>query len=200
MNRSSPRTVLWLALVISAAGQLYWTATGVHELLERTAERARLFDPDEEPSPALVHIAAYRSLLPLVELLPPDAKVLLVVNSPFEMPYEFYLLPRPLRILQRFEQEHLDFARSQGAALAETAERYHAALEERGHLLTPAGLRDGLAWADWVVVLFGGDPPPQPPFVPVRTHEQARLFRRAGAGAVPGADARTDVRAEGGPR
>ena len=135
----------------------------------------------EPPSPALVHIAAYRSLRPLVGRLPTDAKVLLIVNSPFEMPYEFYLLPRPLRIQQRFEQQHIDFARTQGAKMAETARRYHAALDERGHLLTPRRLADGLAWADWVIVLFGGDLlPPRPPFVSVERFEQAELFRRVG--------------------
>jgi hypothetical protein len=126
--------------------------------------------------------------------------VLLVVNSPFEMPYEFYLLPRPLRIQQRFEQQHIDFARSQGAGLAEIARRYHAALDERGHLLTPERLADGLAWADWVIVLFGGDSPPRPPFVPVDRHEQAELFRRMGSGMDRGMEDRPGQGAEGGPR
>lgn len=175
--------MLWAALVLAAAAQTVAMARRGEELWVRSAERAELFAPETVLGDQFVVIRAFRSLQPLVPLIPPDGRVLLVNYDPFQSPWEFHFLPRPFRYLQKFDPAFIELGYRRSELLGETAQRYFDELERRGRRLTPTRLRDDLDWAEWVVVVFddGSFPTHRRGLQLVEAHEDAALYRLGGS-------------------
>ena len=134
-----------------------------------------------------VPIAAARSLGPLEAQIPRTARVLLVTPSPFVVPYDFYLAPRPLTVLMRLDATLIDKAAALHPATARQAGRWLAQMQARGQSLTEERLRAELPRADYVITFLGDAPQlglMQPGLLPpggslelVDQHEQAALYR-----------------------
>jgi hypothetical protein len=180
--RSLSRRLLWAALVVAAVGQAVATVRRADEMLVRSAQRAELFAPGTVLGSNYAVIRAFRSVQALLPLIPEDGRVLLVNYDPFQSPWEFHFLPRPFRYLQKFDPRFVELGYRRSELYGETAQRYFNELERRGRRLTATRLRDDLAWAQWVVVVFedGTFPTHRKNLEFIKTHEDATLYRLGG--------------------
>lgn len=108
------------------------------------------------PDVAYLTIAAARDLGALEPRIPQQARVLVVTSSPFVVPYDFYLAPRPLTVLMRLDPALIERYAAAMPAVARQASRFLRQFEERGQSLTDEHLRAALPQADYVIV-FQGD-------------------------------------------
>lgn len=108
------------------------------------------------PDVSYLTIAAARDLGALEPRIPRQARVLVVTPSPFVIPYDFYLAPRPLTVLMRLDPALAERYATVNPATGRQAARWLQQLEERGQSLTDEHLRAALPGADYVVV-FQGD-------------------------------------------
>lgn len=113
--------------------------------------------------------------------------MLLVTSSPFVVPYDFYLAPRPLTVLMRLDATLLEKVAALYPATARQAERWLAQMQARGQSLTEERLRAELPRADYVITFLGdaaqlglqqaGMLPPGESLELVDRQEQAALYR-----------------------
>ena len=100
-------------------------------------------------------IAAARDLGALEPRIPREARVLVVTTSPFVVPYDFYLAPRPLTVLMRLDPALVERYAAVMPAMARQATHWLQEMEERGQSLTDEHLREALSRADYVLVFLG---------------------------------------------
>ena len=124
--------------------------------LRLTWQGREWFAGPPRPDVSYLTIAAARELAALEPRLPQQARVLVVTPSPFVVPYDFYLEPRPLTVLMRLDPALVERYAAAAPAVARQASRLLEQLEERGQSLTDEHLRAALPHADYVLV-FQGD-------------------------------------------
>lgn len=107
------------------------------------------------PDVAFLPLAAAHSLGALEPQIPRDARVLLVTPSPFVVPYDFYLAPRPLTVLMRLDATLVEKAAALHPGTARQAQRWLEKLQARGMALTEERLRAELPRADYVITFLG---------------------------------------------
>ena len=121
-------------------------ARGVHQGLEH---------PDPLGLAGNAAFAALLDLPPLLQDVPDDARVLLVVGPVLPFAWDFYVLPRPLDVLVS-APERLVKRAVRRIETADVLKGWLAYLDGRGMLLTPERLADALARHD-VLVAFAID-------------------------------------------
>jgi hypothetical protein len=132
--------VFVVVLVLAAAGQAY--LCGRRALLfadSHAAVSARLAS-DEPSFGSAFEAQAYHALPPLMALVPEDASVLLVSGVAIPTQFQFYVLPRPYRKLQRLEPKMAQVAAAARPDLAEAIHAAYSHIEQLGLRLTAAGL------------------------------------------------------------
>ena len=157
------------------------------EALKLLWQGRQWFSGPAQSDVAYLPIAAARNLAPLEPQIPLDARVLLVTPSPFVVPYDFYLAPRPLTVLMRLDATLLEKAATLHPSTARQAERWLAQMQERGQSLTEERLQQELPRADYVITFLGdaaqlglqkpGLLPPGSRLELVNRQEQAALYR-----------------------
>jgi len=177
--------VLVAGLVVGL--QLVVFARATAQALPLLWQGRQWFSGPHQPDVAYLPIAAARSLGPLEPSIPREARVLLVTPSPFVLPYDFYLAPRPLTLLMRVDPTLIEKAAALHPATARQAERWLTKIFERGQVLTEERLRAELPRADYVVTFLGdaaqlgllapGLLPPGARLEPVDRQDQAALYR-----------------------
>ncbi len=169
------RAIAWLLLAASA-GQAILTARFGAALVARTETAAAMLDVTSAEGG--FQPRAWRSLCGLDGDVPAGARVLIVTPLPLELGAEYQFLPRPMRALHRIDPAVLasPVAREWFGSMVDD---YVAWMDERGRLWTPERLRDGIAWADFVVQVMGGGLTPDvtDALIEVRRQGDATLYR-----------------------
>ncbi|MEM7203179.1 MAG: hypothetical protein AAF628_23155 [Planctomycetota bacterium] len=143
--------------LLAAGAAMAWHAYGfgvaATHRLSTVPSRLERFLAKAPTVPRNAAALAYRTLPEFARQLPRDARTL--VLSPFLEPvqFEFYLTPRPLRVLYSFQlspeqRKELEAAEPAARYVVEARERE---LQERGMVWTDASLAAAAAWADAVI-------------------------------------------------
>jgi hypothetical protein len=145
---------LWLVALVQGA----LCARFALESYRGHAGMGEMLRPSGEPLPTTApDVWAYRELDDVAALVPEDADVLLVCGMPAPVAFDFYFLPRSLRVLYRLEREQLvvlPVADDVRAGLG----TFFDHLEARERIATPARLARALESCDWVVRFFDVGP------------------------------------------
>lgn len=152
MSTSFPSGRAFTALLGVAAGvQVAAAAIAFGPALGRVPGDFRLLTADLTAPAPTEGMAAYLALPALLRQVPLDAPVL-VVSGLAAVQFEYYVLPRPLRLLQALPQAWVDLARQYAPDLADEVERRRQRLDDRGLLLTEARLVAAIDHVRYVVV------------------------------------------------
>lgn len=183
-SRPTPRTLALALLAVGLVGvqAVVFARAQADEYRAARLGRHWFTGPEQTRDLSFLSATACRSLSAVATAMPPDARVLLVSRVPFLAPYDFYLLPRRLRILVEVDEQLAERAAERFPHAAQHARDFLARIVERGQRLTPDHLREGLAASDWLVVFMGdvGTLPlgPDAPWLQrVSEHEAATLYR-----------------------
>lgn len=138
-------------LSLAAGAQLVVATLAYWPVAHRIPHDLRLMT--EEPPTGLPTegMHAFAALPELLREVPDDARVL-VVSGLAAVQIEFYVLPRPMRLLQVFPLAWLELARQHAPHIAEDVQRRRERLDGRGLLLTAERLRDAVGAAQFVLV------------------------------------------------
>ncbi len=107
---------------------------------------------DASSDPGNEGILTLRALPVLLRDVPTDARVLLVSSLFAQVPYEYYVLPRPFRMLLVWSDQVLALIDQHLPQLSVEARRRQERLRGWDALLTAESLARGVAWAQFVVV------------------------------------------------
>jgi len=133
--------------------------------------------PGESVTPAF---SALRTFPVLAAAMPADARVLVVNGFPLMFEFEFWLVPRPVRLLHDFPQEWGEIGRRTMGALGATTAARREWLARRGLLFTPEAFRREVAGADYVLAFCAERldlSSVDHALEPVAARERARLLR-----------------------
>lgn len=150
------------------AGVLLLAQAANFALVETAAivQFRRLAAPERAAEPldaAGLPLAGYRALDALAPFIPENGRVLLVADTDTPVPWDFQLLPRPLRVLFAVDERLEQRVARLDPALGERLMRWHAEIRLRDQLLTPEALRRHLAQAEWLLTVSTGGAPPDFP-------------------------------------
>jgi hypothetical protein len=124
--------------------------------------------------------SALRTFPVLARMTPSDARVLVVNGHPFVLEFEFWLVPRPVRLLHDFPEAWGEIGRRTMGALGVTAAARRDWLAHRGLLFTSESWRRAVAGVDYVLTFCaeGLDLScPDHVLEPVAARERSRLLR-----------------------
>lgn len=140
-----------IVLGLAAAAQIVLSSVSFSAALARIPGDWRWMTQEPPGQPPTEGMAAFRALPRLLHEVPPDASVL-VVSGLVAVQFEYYVLPRPMRLLQALPQQWIDLARQYAPDLADEVQRRRDRLEARGLLLTPARLVAAVPQVRYVLV------------------------------------------------
>jgi hypothetical protein len=155
-GRVLPPRVLAATALAAAGGQLVLAAWSFWPALQRIPGDVRRMTVEPPPSDLTEGMLAFRALPFLLQHVPPTAPVL-VVSTLAAVQFEYFVLPRPMLLLQALPPSWIDLVRANAPALADEVERRRDRLDRRGLLLTQARLRAAVDGVGHVLVA-GPDP------------------------------------------
>ncbi|MEZ5964976.1 MAG: hypothetical protein R3F56_14170 [Planctomycetota bacterium] len=145
------RRAFAVGLGVAAVAQLALAGTSFWPALARAPQDWRWMTAPVPPEPPTEGMRAFRAMPEVLRGVPDDAPVL-VVSGLAAVQFEYYVLPRPMRLLQALPQAWIDLARQHVPELVDEIVRRRERLDERGLLLTRARLRDAVGLVRFVVV------------------------------------------------
>ncbi len=152
---SSPRGLAPLAaagrgtLLLAAAAQLALAGAWFWQQAPAIARGLGLSTADEPPAGEAMQVFA--ALPKLLRNVPADAPVL-VISTLIAVQFEYYVLPRPMRLLQALPDEWIALAQQHAPQIVEEVRRRRQRLDDRGALLTAARVSQALDAVRFVLV------------------------------------------------
>ncbi|MGQ0553996.1 MAG: hypothetical protein ACT4PU_12355 [Planctomycetota bacterium] len=147
---------LILGLLLAAQATLLVRSQGQALTAARMGHRW-LTEGGPEGDLSYLPLAASRALAELEGALPLQARVLVVLASPFPVAFDFYLQPRHVAVLMPLDDALIARAAAAFPVAAGQAQRWADLVTARGQRLTPQSLHEGLQRADYLLS-FHADP------------------------------------------
>jgi hypothetical protein len=157
-----------LVLGLLAAAQLVLTCTWTLPVVRRLAREHQVVTGTVVPPGEPAHV--FVALRALLRQVPPDAPLLIVSTLP-AVQYDYYVLPRPLRLLQALPDAWIELAERHAPDIVAEVRRRQQRLDERGALLTAE--RVAAALREVRFVLVAGPLPPELAAVAARLEPRA---------------------------
>ncbi len=152
---SSPRALARLAaagratLLLAAVAQLALAGAWLWQQAPAIVRGLGLSTDQEPPSGEAMQV--FVALPKLLQNVPADAPVL-VVSTLVAAQFEYYVLPRPMRLLQALPDEWIALAQQHAPYLVDEVRRRRQRLDDRGALLTAARVSPALDAVRFVLV------------------------------------------------